>query len=133
MLDYAEEGAFHQVQLRLMSLLVFAQQMFVHAESLYLWSYVLHLIAGNTHFDAHETVVHNKMEVVNTSRTADLQSTKGSCRNVPSLLLGSLVEEPKKGIYVPNHLLESSKCLADGTFSSKQIVDYSLVGITCPK
>ncbi|XP_066467255.1 cilia- and flagella-associated protein 221 [Tiliqua scincoides] len=47
------------------------------------------------------------MEVVNTVHSSDLQSSKGSFRNVPSLLSGSLVEEPKKGIYVPNHLLES--------------------------
>ncbi|KAJ6665451.1 hypothetical protein lerEdw1_003292 [Lerista edwardsae] len=62
---------------------------------------------GNTHFDAQETVVHNRMEVVNTSRSSSLRRTQGSCKNVSSVLLGSLVEEPKKGIYVPNHLLES--------------------------
>ncbi|XP_053103600.1 cilia- and flagella-associated protein 221 [Hemicordylus capensis] len=46
------------------------------------------------------------MEVVN-SRHTDFSSNKGSVRKVPSLLLGSLVEEPKKGADVPNHLLES--------------------------
>lgn len=55
------------------------------------------------HFDSN-------MDVVQSAATG-ITIAKQSFKKIPSVLLDSLVEEPKKRHAVPNHLLESSKFL----------------------
>ncbi|XP_063144803.1 cilia- and flagella-associated protein 221 [Candoia aspera] len=64
------------------------------------------------------------MEIVTNIR-ADFSSTKGPFRKPPSLLLDSLVEEPKKKTDVPNHLLESkiyAKLLRNNVIQAKPAI-----------
>nr|XP_060631402.1 cilia- and flagella-associated protein 221 [Anolis sagrei ordinatus] len=64
------------------------------------------------------------MEVVETAQS-DFNNIKGSCRKTESLLLNNLVEEPKKGAYVPNHLLESkiyTKLLRNDVIQAKPAI-----------
>ncbi|XP_054827896.1 cilia- and flagella-associated protein 221 isoform X2 [Eublepharis macularius] len=64
------------------------------------------------------------MEVVNTA-CSDFNNTKGSFKKASSLLLDSLVEEPKRTTDVPNHLLESkiySKLLRNNVIQAKPAI-----------
>ncbi|XP_062823486.1 cilia- and flagella-associated protein 221 isoform X2 [Anolis carolinensis] len=64
------------------------------------------------------------MEVVETTQS-DFSNIKGSSRKTESLLLSNLVEEPKKGAYVPNHLLESkiyTKLLRNDVIQAKPAI-----------
>ncbi|XP_042302532.1 cilia- and flagella-associated protein 221 isoform X2 [Sceloporus undulatus] len=64
------------------------------------------------------------MEMVETTQS-DLINITGSFRKMDSLLLDSLVEEPKKGAYVPNHLLESkiyTKLLRNDVIQAKPAI-----------
>ncbi|KAM6463752.1 cilia- and flagella-associated protein 221 isoform 2-T3 [Liasis olivaceus] len=64
------------------------------------------------------------MEVV-TNIQADFNSTEGPFRKPMSLLLNSLVEEPKKKADVPNHLLESkiyTKLLRNNVIQAKPAI-----------
>ncbi|KAH0621341.1 hypothetical protein JD844_022501 [Phrynosoma platyrhinos] len=64
------------------------------------------------------------METVETTQS-DFSNIKGSFRKTDSVLLDSLVEEPKKGAYVPNHLLESkiyTKLLRNDVIQAKPAI-----------
>lgn len=50
------------------------------------------------------------MDMVQSAAT-EITIAKKAFKKIPSVLLDSLVEEPKKRHAVPNHLLESSKFL----------------------